>query len=166
MEMLMVVVLIGVLTGISASRLDWGRFKADAASRGIMAELAGAHRLAVSLQADVRVTQPSSTRLAIHEDSDNDGAQDSGERVRIVAVEEGYQLERGGAGDVPAPADPARLTAVVFRRDGSASRSGTFYLSALAGDQDCHRCRAVSLTRATGRLVWYSMSQGAWRRGN
>lgn len=166
MEMLIVVVLIGIVTGMAASRLDWGRYKADAASRGILAELTVAQRLAVSLQADVRVTQPTATRLAIHEDADNDGVEDTGERIRRVAVEDGFQLVRGGATDVPSPADPTRLTAVVFRRDGSASRSGTFYLSALAGDATCRRCRAVSVTRATGRLVWYSLSQGTWRRGN
>lgn len=166
MEMLIVVVLIGIITGIAASRLDWGRYKADAASRGIMAELAAAQRLAVSLQADVRVTQPTTRRLQIHEDADNDGVEDSGERIRTVVVEDGFQLDRGSAPNVPDPADPTRLTAVVFRRDGSASRSGSFYLIAVAGDADCRRCRAVSVTRATGRLVWYSLSQGTWRRGN
>lgn len=165
-EMLLVVVLIGILAGISFSKLDWGRYHADAASRGIMAELTTAQRLAVSLQADVRISQPAVDRLVIHEDANNDGTQSSGERVRTVVLEQGYRLERGGAPDVPSPAEPIRLTTVVFRRDGSASRSGTFYLSAMAGDASCRRCRAVSVTRATGRVVYYSLSQGTWRRAN
>lgn len=165
-ELLIVVVMVGILTGIAASKLDWQRYRADSVSRGVMAELAGAQRLAVSLQADVRITQPASDRLAIHEDADNDGAVDSGERVRTVVLEEGYALRKVSAPDVPSPSDPTQLTAVVFRRDGSASRSGTFYVEATAGDADCRRCRAVSVTRATGRVVWFSKSQGTWRRGN
>lgn len=164
-EMLITVTVIGVLAGIAGSRLDWGRYRADAASRGLMAELSTAQRLAVSLQTEVRITQPSDDRLLVHEDANNDGVISGSERVRSVVLDDGYLLQNTGVPATPAPADPTRLTALVFRRDGSASRSGTFYLRH-PGDPSCKRCRAVSVTRATGRLVWYSLSQGTWRRGN
>lgn len=164
-EMLITVTLIGILSGIAASRLDWGRYRADAVSRGLMAELSTAQRLAVSLQTEVRVTQPTPDRLLVHEDANNDGAVGGTERVRTVYFDDGYLLQNTGVPAVPSPSDATQLTAVVFRRDGSSSRSGTFYLRH-PGDPACKRCRAVSVTRATGRLVWYSYSQGAWRRGN
>ena len=68
--------------------------------------------------------------------------------------------------DTPSPADPTELTGFTFRRDGSANRSGTLYISGPEYDPTCHHCRAVSLTRATGRVVIYSYATGAWKRGN
>jgi len=160
-EMLLVVVILGILTGITAARLDWTRYRADSVSRGVMTQLAQAHRLAVSLQMDVRVTAEPG-RLIIHEDADNNGAVGASERVVVEALEH----ERNGAGAVPAPDDPTELTTLVFRRDGSASRGGTLYLASALDDPDCSYCRAVSISRATGRVVWYSLAGGAWRRGN
>ena len=63
-ELLIVIVLIGILSGIAASRLRLdaatGR---DAASRGVMADLALAQRRSVSLQEDVRISVPDSARM-------------------------------------------------------------------------------------------------------
>ncbi len=163
--MLLVVVIIGILTGISAARLDWTSYRANSVSRGVMSRLAQAHRLAVSLQMDVRVTAEPQ-RLVIHEDADNNGVVNGSERVVVEVLEHGFQFERNGAGPVPAPDDPTELTNLVFRRDGSASRGGTFYLAGPLDDPDCSYCRAVSISRATGRGVWYTLAGGAWRRGN
>ena len=33
-------------------------------------------------------------------------------------------------------------------------------------DTNCKHCRAVSITRATGRIVWYSYGSGSWKRAN
>ena len=165
-EMLIVVVMIGILAGIAASRLDYGRYRADGASRVVMAELSAAQRIAVSLQEDVIVTLPDSNRMQIHEDQDNDGAVGTGERVRMVVLEDRYKFGRGTMPDTPAPAEPTELTSVKFRRDGSADHGGTFYISAPEYDPNCRRCRAVTLARATGRVVIYSYATGAWKRGN
>lgn len=164
-EMLLVVVILGILTGISATRLDWTRYRADSVSRGVMTQLAQAHRLAVSLQMDVRVTA-GPDRLVIHEDGDNNGVVGGSERVVTEVLEHGFRFDQNGAVGVPAPDDPTVLTTLVFRRDGSASRGGTFYLSSGLDDADCSYCRAVSISRATGRGVWYTLAGGAWRRGN
>lgn len=164
-EMLIVVVMIGILSAIAASRLDWARYRADSVSRGVMAELAVAQRLAITLGADVLVTLNSDGML-IHEDLDNDHSVSAGERVRHFPLEYGYQFGKGSATDVPSPSIPGVLTAIVFRRDGTASRSGTIYLRFPTGDPDCRTCRAVSLNRATGRSTWYSYATGAWREVN
>lgn len=166
LEMMIVLVMVGILSSIAASRLDWTKYRADSVARGVLAELANAQRLAVSLQANVRVTIPDNTRMQIHEDLDDDGGVDSGERVRNIPLDNAFTYSKGTAGDTPTPADPTALTTLVFRRDGSANRSGTFYLAGPGSDPACKHCRAIAVTRTTGRVVLYSYATGAWVRAN
>jgi prepilin-type N-terminal cleavage/methylation domain-containing protein len=167
-EMLIVVIMIGILAGMAVSRLDWNRYRADSVARGLMADISTAQRTAVSLQSDVRVTVLDNRRLRIHEDLDNDGAIDGGERVTYSPLEYNFVIGKGSASNVPSPADPTDLATVtlVFRRDGTASRSGTYYIRSGLPDADCKYCRAIAVARATGRTVWYSRATGAWVRGN
>jgi prepilin-type N-terminal cleavage/methylation domain-containing protein len=167
-EMLIVIIMIGLLAGMAASRLDWNRYRADSHARGILAILNVAQRTAVSLQNDVRVTVPTATALRIHEDTDNDGVIDGSERVVYHQIQDGFKLGKGSMSSTPSPADPTDLAplTIVFRRDGTASRSGTYYLSATQPDATCKYCRAVAVARATGRTVYYSRATGTWVRGN
>ncbi len=164
-EVLIVALIIGILSGMTASKLDWGRYRADSVSRGVVAELVVAQRLAVTLQANVRVTVET-TRMVIHEDANNDNLVNGDERVRSVPLDYDYQFEQGSAADLPAPAEPSVIATVVFRRDGSASRSGTLYISGPGNDPTCRHCRAASITRSTGRVTWYSYATGTWRGGH
>lgn len=166
-EMLVVVIMIGILAGIVASKLDWGRYRADSEARGLLAALSQAQRTAVSLQTDVRVTvDADGTRVQIHEDANNNASLDAGERVTFAALDNDYRIGRGSMAALPAPAEPGELAALVFRRDGTASRSGAMYLRPpLAGD-DCKYCRAVSIQRATGRTVSWSHATGSWVRAD
>jgi prepilin-type N-terminal cleavage/methylation domain-containing protein len=165
-ELMIVIVMIGILSGIAASRLDWTRYRADSVARGLAAEMGGAQRLAVSLQENVRVTVLDSSRVQIHEDADDDGAVGSGERVRMIQLADGFSIGQGSAADIPAPSDPTVLAAILFRRDGTADRSGTFYVQGPGDDPACRHCRAIAVTRATGRLVTFSYATGTWVRGN
>lgn len=167
-EMLIVIIMIGILAGMAASRLDWNRYRADAVARGLLAQISTAQRTAVSLQNDVRITTLTGDRIRIHEDTDNDGSVDSGERVTYAPLEYNFVLGKGSMSNVPAPADPTDLSGVtlVFRRDGTASRAGTFYVGSGSADATCKYCRAIAVARSTGRTVWYSRATGAWVRGN
>ncbi len=165
-ELLIVVIMIGILVGICASRLDWGRYRADGVSRTVLAELSAGQRLAVSLQENVIVTMPDSNRLQFHEDRNNDGVIDSDERVRMLVLDDRYKFGRGSMPDTPAPADPTALTTLTFRRDGSANPARHLLLSGPEADPTCRHCRAVTLSRATGRTVIYSYATGTWKRGN
>ena len=49
-----------------------------------------------------------------------------------------------------------RFTTLTFHRDGSADHSGTFYLHGPGLRPACKHCRAVAISRATGRVVWYT----------
>jgi prepilin-type N-terminal cleavage/methylation domain-containing protein len=165
-EMLIVVTMIGILAAITGSRLDWTRYRADSAARGLSAQLTAAQRTAVSLQNDVRISVPSSDRLRIHEDVNNNGVEDSGERITHHVLDDGFRLGQFAMAPLPVPADPTELTSFVFRRDGTSSRGGSLYVSSPRDDPTCKWCRAVSIARATGRAVSYSHARGTWTRGN
>ena len=158
--------MIGILTGMAVSRLDYIKYRADSVARGLAAEMAGAQRLAVSLQENVWISVLDTARLQIHEDADNDGTVGSGERVLTIQLADGFSIGQGSAPDVPSPADPTPVTRLVFRRDGSSNRSGTIYLKGPGGDPTCRHCRAIAVSRATGRLVSLSYATESWIRAN
>lgn len=166
LEMMIALVMVGILTGIAASRLDWVKYRADSTARGVLTDLANAQRLAVSLQANIRVSIPDPARMLILEDLDDDGSAGVSERVRSLPLDNGFTYAKGNGGDTPSPTDATELSVLTFRRDGSANRSGTFYLSGPGADSTCHHCRAVTVTRATGRVVLYSHATGSWKRMN
>jgi prepilin-type N-terminal cleavage/methylation domain-containing protein len=165
-EMLVVIILVGILTAITAAKLDWTRYQAESVGRILVADLSQAQRTAVSLQSNVRVTVLSASLIQIHEDANNNNAVDGNERVIQRAIEPGFALGKGSMSSLPAPADPTELTTVTFRRDGTASRSGSIYVSNGTTTSPCKYCRAVAITRATGRVVSYSHARGSWVRGN
>jgi type II secretory pathway pseudopilin PulG len=165
-ELLIVITMIGILSAIAMSRLDYTRYRADAAARGAMAELSTAQRLALSLQANMVITFPDTTRMMILEDDNNDGVAENGERVRYVTLDNNFYFGKANAPNIPAPDNPATITGLTFHRDGSADVSGTLYLHGPGSDPNCKHCRAVSVSRATGRVVWYSYGSGAWTRAN
>ena len=153
-------------TAVVVPRLDWSRYQADASARGVMAELATAQRLALSLQVNMIITFPDSIRMKIVDDDNNNGTPDNGERVRYVVLENHFAFGKAPAPDIPAPDAPATITGLTFHRDGSADVSGTLYLHGPGSDPHCKHCRAVAITRSTGRGVWYSYGAGAWTRSN
>lgn len=165
-EMMLTLVVLGILAAIASSRLDWGKYRADSAGRGVLTDLSNAQRLAVSLQVDVRVSIPDPDGMVIHEDTDDDGVVGSSERIRHVRLDNGFIFAKGTAPGTPSPTDPTALTLLTFRRDGSANRNGTFYISGPGSDPTCHYCRAIAVARATGRVVLYSYATGSWKRAN
>jgi Tfp pilus assembly protein FimT len=165
-ELLIVIAMIGILSAIAMTRLDWKRYQADAAARGTMAELATAQRLALSLQSNIIVSFPDSGRMQILEDANNDGVAGASERIRTVPLDNLFSYGKASAPDVPSPEIATQFTTLTFHRDGSADQSGTLYLHGPGYDPNCAHCRAVSITRATGRVVWYSYGSGAWKRAN
>lgn len=166
LELMIVIAMIGILSAIAITRLDWHRYQADASARGVMAELATAQRLALSLQSNIVVTFPDSGRMQILEDANNDGVAEGSERLRTVPLDNNFYFGKATAPDVPSPETPTQFTTLTFHRDGSADKSGTLYMHGPGYDPNCAHCRAIAITRATGRVVWYSYGTGAWKRAN
>src|SRR5579864_2736811 len=76
LELVIVIVMIGILSGAALTHLDWRCYQADAAARGAMAELATAQRVALSLQINTVITFPDSGRMEILEDANDNGGAD------------------------------------------------------------------------------------------
>jgi prepilin-type N-terminal cleavage/methylation domain-containing protein len=172
LEVLTVIVLIGIVAAIGLPRIDFAGAKANAAARALSLAMSRAQREAVTLQSDVWVAVDSAGRaLVVHEDRNNDGLVQPGERVTTVALDEGVVFGTSGAPPLPMGAGTVSFTrthnglpAVVFHRDGSASESGGFYLTTvkhLAAGKPTGT-RAVTVAQATGRPLWWSYGSGTW----
>ena len=167
---------VGILAAAAAYRLDYAHFRADAAARSLASTMSYAQREAISFQHDMRVAfDAAGGRLRVHEDADNDGVIDNGERVTYADLGDGIVLGRGAAGAMPWGGASINFTrtqgallCVIFHRDGSASETGGFYINtakavAAGSSRDA---RAIEVTRSTGRVLWYTYNGAAWLRGN
>ena len=180
-EILTALVIMAIIAALAIPRLNLDGYKVGSAVRGVTAGLTYAQRLAVSLQSDVRVSFDSTQRrLRVHEDVDNDGVIDPGERVTYTNLEEGVTFGRGtanpltysdgttGNGTFNFTGTQTGLPCIVFRRDGSASENGGFYLNTIKGlaAGRTNAARAGEIVRSSGRVIWYTYATGAWTRGN
>jgi prepilin-type N-terminal cleavage/methylation domain-containing protein len=168
-ELLWVIVIVSIIAALAVPRLDWLRYRVNAEARNVSLQLTYAQRLAVSLQHDVRVTiDHAQRRLLVDEDKNNDGSYGSGERRRVVQLDDGINFESNSVATLPAPSPTNELTTVIYRRDGSADQAGVIYVNSNRGVNLGHNgdARALEVTRATGRATIYSYSSGNWVRGN
>ncbi len=175
-ELVIIVVIIGLAAAIAIPQLDMEAYKVNAAVRGVSSKLSSAQRLSVSLQHNVVVAfDAGNNRLRIHEDADNDGTINGTERVTSHPLEDGVTFGLGGAGAHVFGGAPINFTrtqdgmpAIIFRRDGSASEYGGFYLitaKSMAAGED-HDVRAAEIVRATGKVTWYRYGASGWTRGD
>ncbi len=180
-ELLTVVAVIGLVSAIAIPRLNLEGYRVNSAVRGITATLSYSQRLAVTLQHDIRVAvdQPN-RRLRVHEDRNNNGVIEAGERVTYTNLEEGVTFGIGaappvtytngtqGLATVNFTQTQAGLPVVAFRRDGSASEAGGFYLNTVKGlaAGSTNGVRAGEIIRSSGRVVWYTYASSTWKRGN
>ena len=168
--------IVSVLSVIIIPNIEIVRFRMDGAVRGSVAALVSAQRQAVNMQHDIVVAFDTvSSLLRIHEDADNDGAVDDGERVRVVPFDDGVVFGLDGATALFGSTTVAFTETqngdpvVRFIRNGSASEDGHFYLTsdrAVATAGHPHDTRAVKIDRATGRVTWYYYdSSDQWQKG-
>jgi prepilin-type N-terminal cleavage/methylation domain-containing protein len=176
-EVLVVLVVVGVLMGITWAAIDPVRSQVESGMLTVGSTLQWAQREAVARQHDVIVSfDLVGNQLVLHEDANNNGGRDEGERVRRVSVGEAVVFGRAnaparsfGSQPVSFAAGPDGMPAVTFRRNGSASAAGGAYLTsvrAAAGDSRRTRdTRAVEIVRATGRVEWFRFVGTGWKRG-
>ena len=174
-EMLIVLVIIGVVVGLAAPKIDVTKFRVESAMQGVGTMLLAVERQAITQQHDVIVMfDVPNNLLRIHDDANNNGLVDPGERVRGMPLGEGIVFGRAGVTARPMGTAAVNFTkvvaglpAVVFHRDGSASEAGGFYLTsnrAATGGTHLDDTRAVELERATGRASWLKYGTGGWVR--
>lgn len=173
-ELLIVLVIIGLVATFAAPRIDITRFRVNSAVQALGTTILTAQRQAVTRQHDVIVLFDTAAKLLrIHEDRNNNGAEDTGEHVRPVSLGEEIVFGRGpapamsplGTGAVSIAKVIGGEPALVFHRDGSASEVGGFYVTSLRAQRDSIRpqdARAVTVERATGRASWFRYTGTAW----
>jgi prepilin-type N-terminal cleavage/methylation domain-containing protein len=174
-EILIVLAILGIVVAMVAPKIDLTRYRLESEMQGVGMTLLASERQAITQQHDVIVMFDAAQGLIrIHDDKNNNGLADAGERVRGVAIGEGVVFGRASAPARPMGSGPVTFTkivnglpAVVFHRDGSASEAGGFYLTSVrAATSGTHveDTRAIELERATGRASWYRYGPPSWRR--
>lgn len=174
----MVILVVGILSTLVLPKVPLARYRMDGAVRGTAAALVAAQRVAVKKQHDVVVSfDVADGQIWIHEDEDNDGQTESGERVRVVSLDDQVTFGRGGAPARSIGSDAITFTesqdsrpSVTFHRNGSASEAGGLYLTTKQAEAETGHeghCRAIEVDRATGRTAWYyyNANDGAWHSG-
>lgn len=170
----MTIVLFGILAGIAYPALRPDRSQVDAAMESLGSTLLRAQRLAVTRQHDVAVTfRTGQGSYVLHEDADNDGDTDPGERVVVRALGEGVAYGQGeapahtvGSGPVTFGLDRNGGPTVVFHRSGSASEEGGVYLAPAASRDREARAALLAVDRPTGRTSRFSFGGGSWKLQN
>lgn len=174
-EVLIVLVVIGLLVGITAPKIDVVKYRLESGMQGVGMTLLAAERQAITQQHDVVVTfDVPNGAIHIFDDANNNGVKDAGERQRGMTLGEGVVFGRAEAPARPMGAGPVTFTkmvnglpALVFHRDGSASESGGFYLTstrAVESGKHLEDTRSIEVERATGRATWYRYGPPAWRQ--
>lgn len=177
-ELLIVIALMGLVLGMALPRVNIEGARVNATIRSLTATLSLAQRLAVSQQYNVIVAFDSaSNRIRTHQDANNNGIIDPNERVTSTPLGDGVLFGRGatpaltfttgavGTSTFSLTRTSTGYPAIIFRRDGSASENGGFYLTTVkaVGTANNSWSRAAEVIRSTGRVLWYSYASGAWQ---
>jgi len=176
-EILIVVLILAMLAGFAAPRIDITKFKVESSMQTMGMTLLALERQSIAQQHDIIVMfDQTQNALRVHEDNNNSGTMDAGERVRRIPLGDDIVFGQGsatvmallGAGPITFTKVIGGYKALVFHRDGSASEAAGFYLTSRRATnysgypQDT---RAIVLDRATGRASWFRYSNvGTWVR--
>ncbi|MEO6443589.1 MAG: type II secretion system protein [Gemmatimonadaceae bacterium] len=174
LELIVVLTMVSVIAGMAVPRLNYERYRADAALRTVRTVLQGAQRNSIMRQTNVVVAfDLTNRRMHLVEDANNNCRQDAGERTTIRPLEEGakFSLPTNGYGSTPSSAVSGSnlctmlgFPAIQFLRDGAASTDLDVYLaSSRATPTDF---RLVRVTMATGRTDAYRYNGSTWVRMN
>lgn len=174
LELVVVLIMVSIIAGMAIPKLNYERYRADAALRTVRSILQGAQRNAIMRQTDVVVAfdQPNKKMLII-EDTNNNCVYDTGERLTARPLEEGakFAVPTAGYGSTPSTAVSGTnmctirgLPAIQFLRDGAASTDLDVYLTSSRGVKVDFRL--VRVTMATGRTDAYRFSGSTWARMN
>ena len=175
-ELVIVLVVIGLLAVVAIPRINLTRYRIESAMRGVGTALIAAQRYAVTRQHDVIVLLDAGNQtIRVHDDANNNQAQDSGERVRAIPLGDNIVIGQGnapaytlGPGPITFTKQVGGVPAVTFHRNGAASELGGLYLTstrALNSGGNPEDSRFIRIERATGRVEWYRYLPPSWTRG-
>lgn len=175
LELTVVLIMVALIAGISVPRLNYEKYRADAAMRTVRSVLQGAQRQAIMRQTNVVVAfNPASRLMEIVEDTDNDCSYDAGERLTTRPLEDGAKFDlppspNGGSPPSTAVSGPNMCTirglqAIQFLRDGATSTDLDVYLTSSRGAVRDYR--HIRVLMASGRTEAYRYNGSTWQRTN
>jgi prepilin-type N-terminal cleavage/methylation domain-containing protein len=169
LELMVVMVIIGILSGIAFIKLDPRRNQADAGIGVVKTVMQQAMRNAVQRQYDIIVSFDTATkRIRTVEDKNNNNQADVGERVLWRPLENDMKFARPASvvtgGLTPSAIVGSKIRtidgmpSVIARRDGALSSDLQVFVTSLRGSPGDYR--AVVVAQPTGRVevFWYTGS--------
>jgi prepilin-type N-terminal cleavage/methylation domain-containing protein len=177
-EMLIVITMIGIMTGIALWRVDIARYQVNGDIQSIGTTLIASQREAIAKQHNVIVVfDTAGNRVRVIWDANNNGQYDDGEHTRMVFLGDRVRFGLGTAPQMPIGPEAVNFTdtetssglpCVTFYRNGSASEAGGAYITSLRSIGDPKYVsdnRAMRVERATGRAEWWHYDGTTWQRG-
>lgn len=174
LELTVVLIMVSIIAAMAVPRLNYERYRADAAMRTVRTVLQGAERNAIMRQTNVVVGFDATNRqMVVVEDANNNCVYDTGERKTIRPLEDGAKFATPPTGFTGAVSGPVNGTnmctmlgtqAIQFLRDGAASSDLEVYLTSSRGSTTDFRL--VRVVMATGRADGYRYNGTAWKRMN
>lgn len=175
-ETIIVLVIIAMVSAIGLPRVDFFKYRSDAAAVQVRSLLMQAQRDAIVRQHDLIVSiDTSGHRLILSYDQNNDGSIISTERIRVQSLPEQNRFRappislgtQGLNSYGPIRARTLRTMSgypsVVFRRDGSVSSALELYTTS-ARDTPTD-FRVTTVVEATGRTAILRYTGAAWKGG-
>jgi prepilin-type N-terminal cleavage/methylation domain-containing protein len=164
-----------IIAAMALPRINYERYRADAAMRTVRTVLMSAERNAIMRQTDLVIGFDVSGRtMEILEDANNNCTYDSGERLTRRPLEEGTKFALTST-PYPAtsPSGPISgsnlctmhgFPAVAFLRDGAASTDADIYVASSRGQTTDFRL--IRITQASGRTDAFKYTGSSWMRTN
>lgn len=165
--------MISILAAIALPQVNLHQFRVDAGIRTVQSALQQGARFAVQRQHDIDVSfDIPGKRVIVVDDQNNNGVADPDEKLRWYVLEDGVRFA------TPPEAIPGNNLAavagtnlkiingwptIIFRRDGAASTDLQVYITSTRPDP--RDFKALSVTRSTGHVDYYSHRSGKWMRG-
>lgn len=172
-ELLITLSVMSIVAAIALPRINLHQFRVDAGVRLAQSALQQGVRYAVQRQHDVYISfDIPGKRLLTVDDRNNNGAADPGEKIQWRQLEDGIRF---AAPPAPIPGNALGavagtniktingLPSIIFRRDGAASTDLQVYITSTR--PDAGDFKALSVTRSTGHVDYYSYRAGTWVRG-
>lgn len=171
LELMVVMVIIGILSGIAFIKLDPRRNQADAGIGVVKTVMQQAMRNSVQRQYNIIISfDTAARRLRTVEDKNNNNVADPGERVLWRPLENDMKFATPAAvvtgALTPGPIVGSRIRtidampSVIARRDGALSSDLQVFVTSLRGSPGDYR--AVVVAQPTGRVETYWYTGSVW----
>ncbi|MBY0488447.1 MAG: GspH/FimT family pseudopilin [Gemmatimonadaceae bacterium] len=173
-ELLIVIVMIAVLSGLALPRLRVERSQVDGAARTITSAMLAARSDAIARGHNVLIVFDTAARIVRTVwDANNNLQIDANEKTRPALLGERVAFARGAGipsfngatAQFPTLQSIGGRPALVIQRNGALDRAGTLYLTSRRGQAGGPfvDSRALRLDRATGRATVFLYANTGWR---